>query len=173
MSNLLQLRVLLYMTLLWCALSMAGFGLPEQDASQGSAVHQMTTSETEQPSENALEQLKVLELSEDGFDWGRDWWKYTIMALAGALVLFLVLHTMRLILRLLVTMACVAVGMVVAKACGPALGNWCMPLLPDAIALHASAEQVGYVLGFLLGYLLVSIVASLLLRPLNKSKQKR
>ncbi|MBQ6474422.1 MAG: CvpA family protein [Victivallales bacterium] len=173
MSNLLQLRVLLSIMLLWCALSWAGLGFPEQNASPETAVHQMTISETKQPSENSLEQLKVLELSEDGFDWGRDWWKYTIMALAGALVLFLALHTMRLILRLLVTMACVAVGMVVAKACGPALGNWCAPLLPDAITLHASAEHVGYVLGFLLGYLLVSIVASLLLRPLNKSKKKR
>jgi len=162
------------MSLLWCALSLAGWGMSGQEAHEPD-VHQMTFTETtgaEQPSGNGLEQLKVLELSEDGFDWGRDWWKYTIMVLAGALALFLVLHTMRLIIRLLVTMASIAVGMMVAKVCGPALGNWCAPLLPDAIMLHASAEQVGYVLGFLLGYLLVSIIASILLRPLKKPKQR-
>lgn len=175
MPDLFQLRVLLAMGLLWGILSVAGFGLAEQGASQPSEVHQMTTTETavaEQPSGNGLEQLRVLELSEDGFDWGRDWWKYTIMALAGALVLFLVLHTMRLIMRLLISMVSVAAGVMVAKTCGPALGNWSASFLPETLMLHFSAEQVGYVLGFLVGYLLVSIVISLLLRPFKKPKKK-
>ena len=175
MFDLFQSRTLLAISLWLGTLVALGYGSFEQDPLPSSDVHEITTTEvvvTGQPQARGLEQLRVLELSEEGFDWRRDWWKYTIMILAGALVLFLMLHTMRLVIRLIITLCCVVIGIMFAKCCGPTLGMWCTSFLPESIVPQRSAQHVGYFVGFLLGYLGVSIVASLLLRPLKRSPRR-
>ncbi len=118
------------------------------------------------------DQLKVLELDEEGFNFQRDWWKYLVMLVGGSLALFVLVRVTRLVVRLVLCIACLVVAFFGAVAFGPFIGSFLEPRLPEAALQFMSASNYGYVAAFLLCYAVALGIGGLLFRPLKNCKSQ-
>ena len=120
-----------------------------------------------------LDHLRVLELSEqEGLDWRRDWWKYLLMTLSGALCLLLLVHITNLLLRVIGVFICISGGILGAILIAPRLNGWLPQLIPEDVAAVIKPELICLLLGGLCGYILAAAVLALIRKPARKEQKK-
>ena len=117
-----------------------------------------------------FEQLRVLELDQEGINWRQDWWKYLLMLLSGLLSLCLVVYLTKVLFWLFGVLVCLASGLAGGLFLDALFTPWLPSLLPEAITSLVSASMICHILGGLVGYGAAACLLAFLLRPL---KQKR
>lgn len=112
--------------------------------------------------------FEVLTLSrEDGIDFRRDWWKYSLMLVAAAVAGFYLIRAGAQLLRFVSLLLCVAFASFLAYLLGPPLEPW--------LAEHASFLDSprcpllywSYFIVFLAAYAVATVILRLLRRPID------
>lgn len=117
-----------------------------------------------------LEQLRVLELDQDGVNLRQDWWKYLLMLLSGLLCLCLVVYLTKVLFWLFGVLVCLGSGLAGGIFLDSLFTPWLPGLLPEAVTSLVSASLISHILGGLLGYGAAACLLAILFKPL---KQKR
>jgi len=117
-----------------------------------------------------LEQLRVLELDQEGINWGQDWWKYLLMLLSGLLCLCLVVYLTKVLFWFFGVLVCLGSALAGGIFLDSLFTAWLPPLLPEAVTGLVSASMICHILGGLLAYGAAACLLAILFRPL---KQKR
>lgn len=120
-----------------------------------------------------LEALKTLELTNQGFDWRRDWWRYLILIFGSLIILYFGLHITRLLCRLAVFALCVGVGILGAFLLAPRLAPLLAEHLPSQAANWFSAHHVGYAIGFLISFGLSNLILHWLPGPVRQMTPRK
>ena len=111
---------------------------------------------------NAEEVFKALEMDENGFNWGRDWWKYLCIAVVGLLVVMCGIRLTKMLFRLVIFLVCLFTGVLGACFIGPHLTPLLQPHIPEKVLAFVNPELIGYVAGFVVAYIIVTIVMAFL-----------
>ena len=112
-----------------------------------------------------------LELSRNGFDWRRDWWKYLSIILGCLLALFLVIRITKMLFHLIVFAACLVVGILGSVFLSPYVLPFVSSLMTEEMAQKVNPSMVAHALTFLLCYFIVLIVMWIIHRPMKKLKK--
>ena len=112
-----------------------------------------------------------LELSQNGFDWRRDWWKYLSIILGCLLALFLAIRITKMLFHLIVFAACLVVGILGSVFLSPYIQPFVSSLMTEEMAQKVSPSLVAQSLTFLLCYFIVLIVMWIIHRPMKKLKK--
>jgi hypothetical protein len=117
--------------------------------------------------------IEGLEFSENSFDWRHDWWKYLLVVLGGTLSLFLALRITRMLLRLILFAACIAIGAVGAMLVSPWLTPYVVAMLPRSVFEKFPPSVFSYSLAFLITYFIALTVMRLMHRPVVKESKDK
>ena len=113
----------------------------------------------------------ILELSDDGFDWQKDWWKYAIMLLSFLIALCLISYLVGTIFRILAALFClcsaVAAGFYLDKLFCP----WLPDLLPEEVFNYISSQLLCRIVAAASAYILAGFLLNILQKPLKKKKK--
>ena len=135
---------------------------------------QVQQTQTEQPAqaeqatqkENSLqENIKVLELDEEGFNWRKDWWKYVIMALSVILLAYLTLKVTNLLFRTVIVTLCIAFGLIGSLLASPVVTPLLESLLEGKLPAFLAPSYISYALCFLVCYLLATAITNYIIKP--------
>lgn len=123
-----------------------------------------------QEQNNSLQDnLKVLELDEQGFNWKRDWWKYVLMALSVVIVAYLTLKVTNMLFRTAIVMLCIAFGLVGSLLLTPVVTPFMADFLEGKLPSFLAPIYIAYALCFLVCYLVATAITNAVGRP-GKSK---
>lgn len=112
-----------------------------------------------------------LELSRNGFDWHRDWWKYLSIVIGCLLALFLAIRITKMLFHLIVFAACLVVGILGSVFLSPYMQPFVSRLMTEEIAQKLSPGMVAHALTFLLCYFIALVVMWFIHRPMKKLKK--
>ena len=112
-----------------------------------------------------------LELSKNGFDWHRDWWKYLSIVIGCLLALFLAIRITKMLFHLLVFAACLAVGALGSVFLGPHVQPFVSSVMTEEMAQKVNPGLVAHALTFLLCYFIALTVMWFVHRPMKKLKK--
>ena len=112
-----------------------------------------------------------LELSRNGFDWRRDWWKYLSIILGCLLALFLAIRITKMLFHLIVFAACLVVGILGSVFLSPYVQPFVSRLMTDGMAQKVNPSLVAHSLTFLLCYFIALVVMWFIHRPMKKLKK--
>ena len=118
-----------------------------------------------------LEQLRVLELDQEGINWRQDWWKYLLMLLSSLLCLCLVVYLTKVLFWFFGVLICLGSALAGGIFLDVLFIPWLPPLLSATVTNLVSASLICHILGGLLGYAIAACLLAILFRPL-KQKQK-
>ena len=112
-----------------------------------------------------------LELSRNGFDWRRDWWKYLSIILGCLLAAFLAIRITKMLFHLIVFAACLVVGVLGSVFLSPYAEPFVSSLMTEEMAQKVSPNLVAHALTFLLCYFIALVIMWFIHRPMKKLKQ--
>ena len=116
--------------------------------------------------ENSLqENIKVLELDEEGFNWRKDWWKYVIMALSVILLAYLALKVTNMLFRTVIVTLCIAFGLIGSLLASPVVTPLLERLLEGKLPAFLAPSYISYALCFLVCYLLATAITNYIIKP--------
>ena len=141
----------------------------ETPSSQGTESQASQIQETPQQNNSLQENLKVLELDKEGFNWNRDWWKYVLMALSVVIVAYLTLKVTNMLFRTAIVMLCIAFGLVGSLLLTPVVTPFMADFLEGKLPSFLAPIYIAYALCFLVCYLIVTAITNAVCRP-GKSK---
>jgi hypothetical protein len=118
-----------------------------------------------------LEQLRVLELDQEGINWRQDWWKYLLMLLSSLLCLCLIVYLTKVLFWFFGVLICLGSALAGGIFLDVLFIPWLPPLLPETVTSLVSASLICHILGGLLGYAIAACLLAILFRPM-KQKQK-
>ncbi len=118
--------------------------------------------------ETLEERLKILELQEGEVNFRKDWWKYLLMTLGGALALYVLVRVTRMLVRMILCLAGLAAGFLGGLLFGAPLANLISPHLPETIAEVITPLHIARTIAFLLTYTVAIAIGSYLLRPMKE-----
>ncbi len=151
-------------------------GQQAQQVQQMPSHQQPLVTETQQAQPQGQEQnnslqenLKVLELDEQGFNWKRDWWKYVLMALSVVIVAYLTLKVTNMLFRTAIVMLCIAFGLVGSLLLTPVVTPFMADFLEGKLPSFLAPIYIAYALCFLVCYLVATAITNAVGRP-GKSK---
>lgn len=114
--------------------------------------------------------LDVLNLSEEPFDFRRDWWKYGIMLVIIAVTGYLIAHTGAQILRFLGLVFCLSFSLFLSYLLGPLLAPWLKEKVPALDFELCPPLYWAYLFTFLAAYLVAIIILRIIKRPIDITK---
>lgn len=115
-----------------------------------------------------LEQLRVLELDQDEFNWSQDWWKYLIMASLLLLCLCLTTYLTKLLFWLFGVLVCLGSALAGGVFLPGLFRPWLPPLLPQSLTDFLPADFICHLLAGCLGYALAACILTILTKPLRR-----
>ena len=125
------------------------------------------------PQSSLQENLKVLELDEDGFNWRKDWWKYAIMALTVILLAYFTLKVTNLLFRTAIVMLCIVFGLVGSLILSPVVAPYLALLLDGKLPSFLEPVYIAYALCFLVCYLLATALTNAVGCPRKKKNDTK
>ncbi|MBQ7177717.1 MAG: CvpA family protein, partial [Victivallales bacterium] len=130
---------------------------------------QQTLPQGPQQNNSLQENIKMLELDENGFNWHRDWWKYVLMALSVVIVAYLTLKVTNMLFRTAIVMLCIGFGIVGSLLLAPVVTPWLANLLEGKLPAFLAPVYIAYALCFLVCYLIATAITNAVGKP-GKSK---
>lgn len=135
---------------------------PKEDLPQGNS-----------PQSTLQENLKVLELDEEGFNWRKDWWKYAIMALTVILLAYFTLKVTNLLLRTAIVTLCIVFGLIGSLILSPVIAPYLAQLLDGKLPSFLEPVYIAYALCFLVCYLLATALTNAVGSPRKKKNDTK
>ena len=117
-----------------------------------------------------LEQLRVLELDQEGINWRQDWWKYLLMLLSSLLCLCLIVYLTKVLFWFFGVLICLGSALAGGIFLDVLFIPWLPPLLPETVTSLVSFSFFFLIFCGLLGYAIAACLLAILFRPM---KQKR
>ncbi|MGN0879452.1 MAG: hypothetical protein ACI4WT_08390 [Oligosphaeraceae bacterium] len=112
--------------------------------------------------------FEVLTLSrEDGIDFRRDWWKYSLMLVAAAVAGFYLVRAGAQLLRFVSLLLCVAFASFLAYLLGPPLEPWLAEHAAFLDSPRCPLLYWSYFTVFLAAYAVATVILRLLRRPID------
>lgn len=173
-----RIKQILWIVYLLCGSFLLASTLPAQDEETPAGVSMLEPANNPPAGEAQStrptidwQQLKILELDEDGINWQQDWWKYLLMLLLGLLCLCLVVYLTKVLFWLFGVLVCLGSGIAGGIFLEALFSPWLPPLLPASVTELVSASLICHILGGLLGYGLAACCLGILLKPLKTKKK--
>lgn len=126
----------------------------------------------EQASGNRVkESLEQLEISEGGFNWRKDWWKYLLIVLGSLLALFFAIRITNMLFRMIVFSSCLAIGGLGSLIFAPYLTPLVERILPENVSEKVRPGIISHAIVFFCAYFIALCLMHLVLKPMRNVKK--
>lgn len=104
-----------------------------------------------------VEALKALEFDSEGFNWRKDWWKYSILVLVAIFAMYMLVRLTKMLFRLALFLVSIGVGVLGALFLEPVFTPFLTGRLPVSMPDYITPQHLSFALGFVLCYVLATV----------------